>query len=99
MRPVLQPEEDAESPQADAQPQPAHGRVPALPQEVHAQRLPQSAHGERPRRDGWIDGRIVGRTDIWNNSLSQRSSTLSKFVLSMNRRIGTFIQNRSKMAS
>ncbi|XP_061635367.1 PR domain zinc finger protein 5 isoform X5 [Phyllopteryx taeniolatus] len=57
VRPFLQPEEDAESPQADAQPQPAHGRVPAVPQEVHAQRLPQSAHGERPRRDGRIDAR------------------------------------------
>ena len=51
MRPVLQSEEDVDQAQAHPQPQQAHGRVPALPQEVHQKRLPQGAHGERPRRD------------------------------------------------
>lgn len=53
--PVVQPEEDAQQAQADAQPQPAHGGVPAVPQEVHQERLPQSAHGERPRGDGKLN--------------------------------------------
>lgn len=55
VRPVVQLEEDAQQAQAHAQPQPAHGRVPAVPQEVHQERLPQSAHGERARGDGELE--------------------------------------------
>lgn len=61
MRPVVQPEEDAQQAQTDPQPQPAHGRVPAVPQEVHQERLPQSAHGERPRGNGELEAAAVPR--------------------------------------
>lgn len=61
LRPVVQPEEDAQQTQAHPQSQPAHGRVPAVPQEVHPQRLPQSPHGERARGNGGLEaaGRLI----------------------------------------
>lgn len=55
LRPFIQLEEDAQQAQADAQPQPTDGRVPAVPQEVHQERLPQSPYGECPWGNGELE--------------------------------------------
>lgn len=72
--PVIQLEEDAQQTQAHTQPQPAHGRVSAMPQEIHQERLPQSPHGERPRRNGELETTV--------DALTQQGSVIyCSFVL------------------
>lgn len=86
LRSVLQPEEDADPTQADSQPQPPHGRVPALPQEVYKKWLPQSAHGKCPWRNWQLNMASVRWVDPKWCICTCTNSRLSTWPISTVRR-------------